>query len=171
MSKLHALLSFLRKNILQILSCIIFVLVLAITWLFFQKKHTFPEGIHIAIQEEFQKIVRQQLLKSNPSIRDIQFQELWTETTDQSKQIKTIFSYTFNDPTQEEPIKVTVRGFALIDRQKVNQNKEEFWKIGAFNVDQTEIYFNNELMIISPDDTSNPLHKKINDNLKNKDQS
>ena len=57
------ILVFLKKNILQLVALTVLFLLLVITWFFFQKKNVFPEGTHIAIQEEFQNIVRNKLLK------------------------------------------------------------------------------------------------------------
>lgn len=141
---------FLRKNIIQIVFLAVLLVLLILTWIFFQSKRTFPEDTHLVIQEKFQKIVKDRLLKKNPLAQDIQFQELWTETTGQSKQIKAVFSYTFKDPSSSgESVKVTVRGSALIN-QKSSSSDTERWEVGSFDVDQTELSFENEVIVINP---------------------
>ena len=147
--------SFLRKNVHQALFLMILLTALVLTWFFFQSKKTFPEGTHLVLQEEFQQIVKDKLLKQNPLAENIQFQELWTETTGQSKQIKAVFSYTFNDAPDEggKPIQVTVRGSALIDQKSAEKDMEK-WVIGSFEVDQTELNFENEAIVIKPEKNS-----------------
>jgi len=144
---------FLKKNILQIIALVVLLLLLIITWSFFQKKNVFPEGTHIAIQEEFQNIVRNKLLEKNPSAYNIQFHHLWTETTNDSSQIRAVFSYSFNDPSEEDnQVDVTVEGSALINRQgsASTQVEQERWVIGSFKVDKTEMNFNDEFLVLSP---------------------
>lgn len=152
MSQFLKIFSFLRQHILELLACVFFLLILVSTWFFLKKKENFPEMIHLAIQEEFQKVVKDKILEKNPLAKDIKFYELWTETTDDSSQIRAVFSYSFNDPTEpEDEITVTVKGSALINRQLSSTTDEiERWEIGSFDVDQTEMNFNNELLIISP---------------------
>ena len=160
MSKILNFISFLRKNIHQTLFLAVLVTALVLTWFFFQSKKTFPERTHLVLQEEFQRVVKERLLKKNPLAENIQFQELWTETTGQSKQIRTVFSYTFNDaPSEgEKSIQVTVRGSALIDQQSAEKDMEK-WVIGSFEVDQTELNFENEAIVIKPERNSDVRRK------------
>ena len=146
---------FLKKNILQIIALTVLFLLLVITWFFFQKKNVFPEGTHIAIQEEFQNIVRNKLLEKNPSVYNIQFHHLWTETTNDSSQIRAVFSYSFNDPSggdEDGQVDVKVEGSALINRKSSAsaQGEQERWVIGSFKVDKTEMNFNDEVLVLSP---------------------
>ena len=155
MSVFANFLFFLKKNILQMISLVVLFLLLLITWFFFQKKNVFPEGTHIAIQEEFQNIVRNKLLEKNPSAYNIKFHHLWTETTSDSSQIRAVFSYSFNDPSsgdEDSQVDVKVEGSALINRQSSGstQGEQERWVIGSFKVDKTEMNFNDEVLILSP---------------------
>ena len=146
------MLLFLKKNILQIIALSVLFLLLVITWFFFQKKNVFPEGTHLAIQEEFQNIVRNKLLEKNPFAYNIQFHNLWTETTNNSSQIKAVFSYSFKDPSNvdnNEQVDVKVEGSALINFQHSSDSKEN-WVIGSFKVDKTEMNFNDEVLVLSP---------------------
>ena len=149
---------FFKKNILQIVALTVLFLILIITWFFFQKKNVFPEGTHIDIQEEFQNIVRNKLLEKNPSAYNIQFHHLWTETTNESSQIRAVFSYSFNDPSgigeEDGQVDVKVEGSALINRQKSasSQGEQERWVIGSFKVDKTEMNFDDEVLVLSPPD-------------------
>ena len=151
MFRLTPIFLFLRKNALELLAGGILAAALAGTWVFLQKRQAFPEGIHIAIQEEFQKIVKEKILKKNPLAQNIKFYELWTETTDQTSQIKAVFSYSFNESGNEkDTVKVTVRGSALINRQiSATTDKKERWQVGSFEVDQTEMDFDDEVLIIT----------------------
>ena len=168
---------FLKKNILQIIALAVLFLLLIITWFFFQKKNVFPEGTHLAIQEEFQNIVRNKLLEKNPSAYNIQFHNLWTETTNNSSQIRAVFSYSFNDPTDDEDgqVDVKVEGSALINFKNFASSKgnQEHWVIGSFKVDKTEMNFNDEVLVLSPlEQTSSEEDQTINlDNLPQGDLS
>ena len=159
MSSSLNMLLFLKKNMLQIIALVVLFLLLVITWFFFQKKNVFPEGTHIAIQEEFQNIIRNKLLEKNPSAYNIQFHHLWTETTNESSQIRAVFSYSFNDPsngTEDEQVDVKVEGSALINRQSSPSTKgeQERWVIGSFKVDKTEMNFNDEVLVLSAPENS-----------------
>lgn len=155
MSSALNMLGFLKKNILQIVALVVLFLLLVITWFFFQKKNVFPEGIHVSIQEEFQNIVRNKLLEKNPSAYNIQFHHLWTETTNNSSQIRAVFSYSFDDPSstsEDSQVNVKVEGSALINRQGSTGSKEEQekWVVGSFKVDKTEMNFDDEVLVLSP---------------------
>jgi len=161
MSKLINIVAFFRKNILQVLSLVILFLCLILTWFFFQSKNKFPQGIHVGIQEEFRRVIEKQLLKNNPLIENIEFQELWTETTGQSRQIKAVFKYTFHDSNSQngEPVKVTVRGSAFINQLPSEEKK---WQIGSFDVDQTELDFENQVIVIHPEESDSEFDGKRN---------
>ncbi len=162
MSALLNTVSFLKNNLLQLIALTILTLSLIITWSFFQGKDKFPEGTHIAIQDEFQKIVQKKILERNPLARNIKFDSIWTETTGESSQIRAVFSYSFNDPNDNSTVDMKVTGSALINRQDdepLDGNLEK-WEIGAFEVDHTEINFNNELLVISPEDHENKKSNK-----------
>ncbi len=148
------MLLFLKKNILQIIALAVLFLLLIITWFFFQKKNVFPESTHLALQEEFQNIVRNKLLEKNPSAYNIQFHDLWTETTNNSSQIRAVFSYSFNDPSggdEDGQVDVKVEGSALINLQSSASSKggKERWVVGSFKVDKTEMNFNDEVLVLS----------------------
>lgn len=155
MSAVASMLVFLKKNTLQIIALAVLFLLLVITWFFFQKKNVFPEGTHIAIQEEFQNIIRNKLLEKNPSAYNIQFHHLWTETTNESSQIRAVFSYSFNDPSdgdEDSQVDVKVEGSALINRRQSSPSstgEQERWVIGSFKVDKTEMNFNDEVLVLS----------------------
>lgn len=160
------MLFFLKKNILQIIALFVLFLLLIITWFFFQKKNVFPEGTHIAIQEEFQNIVRNKLLEKNPSAYNIQFHHLWTETTNDSSQIRAVFSYSFNDPSsgeEDSQVDVKVEGSALINLQSSGsaQGDQERWVIGSFKVDKTEMNFNDEVLVLSPSEEGSAENQTI----------
>ena len=143
--------SFLKNNLLQLITLFVLALSLAFTWSFFQSKNKFPEGTHIAIQNEFQQIVRKKILDRNPLARNIQFDSIWTETTGESSQIRAVFNYSFKDPKNDNTVEIKVRGSALINKQdKKLKNDVERWSVGEFEVDHTEINFNNEMIVISP---------------------
>ena len=154
MSALSNILSFVKNNLLQLVAITVLALSLLITWSFFQGKNKFPEGTHIAIQDEFQKIVERKILERNPLARNIQFDSIWTETTEESSQIRAVFTYSFNDPNNNRIVDVRVTGSALInkrDNDNFKTSEIEKWEIGSFEVDQTEINFNNEVLIIAPE--------------------
>ena len=140
-----------KNNILQIVSLSVLLFLLVITWFFFQTKNVFPEGTHIAIQVEFQNVVRNKLLEKNPLAENIKFHALWTETTESSSQIRAVFSYSFNDSSGEGPVDVTVKGAALINKSGLDSDGREKWEIGSFEVDQTEMNFKDEVLVISPE--------------------
>ena len=157
------MLLFLKKNFLQIIALSVLFLLLIITWFFFQKKNVFPEGTHLAIQEEFQNIVRNKLLEKNPFAYNIQFHNLWTETTNNSSQIKAVFSYSFKDPSSVEDgeqVDVKVEGSALINFQHSTDSKEN-WVIGSFKVDKTEMNFNDEVLVLSPPENASSEDQTI----------
>ena len=143
--------SFLKNNLLQLITLTILLLSLSLTWFFFQSKNKFPEGTHIAIQDEFQQIVKRKILDRNPLARNIQFDSIWTETTGDSSQIRAVFSYSFKDPKNNNTVEVRVKGSALINKQERRRKSDsERWSVGTFEVDHTEINFNNEMIVISP---------------------
>ena len=173
MSALSSALHFVKNNLLQLIALTILVLSLLITWSFFQNKNKFPEGTHIAIQDEFQKIVQKKILERNSLAHNIRFNSIWTETTKESSQIRAVFSYSFNDPNDNRVVDVKVTGSALINRQDNNlaTDNVEKWEVGAFEVNQTEISFNNELLIISPkNQKENQKDKKASSEENNSSQ-
>ena len=151
--------SFIRKYALGIIAGVFLALLLISTWFALQKKTTFDEGVHLAIQEEFQKVVKAKILEKNPLAEDIQFHELWTETTDSSSQIRAVFSYSFSDPAVEDDVRI--KGSAVINRRHTpTDSEEEKWEIDSFDVSHTEINFNNEVLVIAPDEDSDDKDSK-----------
>ena len=153
MFQFSRIISFLRKNILELIASVFLIILLISTWFLLNKKESFPEEIHLAIQEEFQKVVREKLLEKNPLAEEIQFHELWTETMGDSSQIRAVFSYSFNDSADpEDEVVVTVKGSALINKkiEAPTSSSAEHWEIGSFDVDHTEMSFNNEVLVILP---------------------
>lgn len=144
--------SFFRKHALKIMTGFFALFLLAGTWFVFKKREFFPEDLHIAIQSEFQEVIKARLLSQNPKAKNITFHQLWTETTNEESQIRATFSYSFKDDSDDGKSDVRVSGTALINKigEASFGSGSENWEIGNFKTNQTEISFNDAVLVIEP---------------------
>lgn len=144
---------FLKQHSIKFISALFLIALLSGTWLVFKKREFFNEELHLSIQDKFQEMIRAKLIERNPSVTDVVFHQLWTETIEQGSQIKAVFSYSFSEgKAKNDDLGIRVSGTALLDRvddPHLGQLQQR-WEIGQFKVNRTEMNFNKEVLLAEP---------------------
>ena len=113
----------------RILAGALFCVFLISTWFILHKRPTYPEELHISLQNQLKVIIQEALIQKTPQIQNFQFQKMWTQSTNKRNQISAHFKYSFNDETDT---KLSIEGLALMNQQSLNSSTEhELWSVGS----------------------------------------
>ena len=140
-------LSKLKKYRFRILSGLLFCAFLVSTWFVFHRKPTYPEELHISLQNQLKEIIKEALIRQKPQARNFQFQKIWTQSTNKQDQISAHFKYSFDDETGAN---LVIEGQALMNRKTLGSSTEhELWSVDHIEANNTKLDFKEPVLLFS----------------------
>ena len=123
----------------------IFVLLLAITWVYLEsKKHSTNELVHALLQEKVQAAISDQAVKKNPNITRVVFHKIWTKETGNDNEVKVVFSYSLLEELSKQKSTLIVDGQALLNP---SDEEENVWVLSNFQVTDSLLDFDEPMII------------------------
>ena len=161
----------------RILSVMLLVVVLVSTWFIFHKKPQYSEELHINLQEQFKELIRKSLAEQKPQAKNLQFQNVTTQMRDRlfkpskvaplqaedqsslnkedespKAQVKATFEYSF----EEDSTRVSVEGFALMNRVPTEENYD-LWVVKHIQAGRSSLQFEEPIVLqVRKSETENP---------------
>ena len=133
--------SFFKAYRFRLLSGGLFVVFLVSTWFIFYQQPKYSEEIHVNLQEQLKEVIEDTLIKKNALHQNLEFQKMWTRSTNKRGQIRATFKYSFEDENQ---VNTSVKGWALINKKEGN-----VWSVDDIEVDHTRLQFQKPITLFS----------------------
>lgn len=137
---------------MKYLSLVVLLGAMSWSWSLTRHKATIPEDIHVGIQEDLKRVIKEYIEKNLPNSQNLRFDRFWTEALSHDK-VKASFLYSFDETDQAEgPANVQIEGFAILNRDKgKDQSKTdavpEYWSFDELHVLNNQIEFKNPVTI------------------------
>lgn len=122
-----------------------FLLLLSLTWLFFEgAKKDSRELMHAELQNLVQTSIADYVEKNNPYITGITFHKIWTKKTNKDSQIEVFFSYSLEEEGNKQKSSLLIDGKASLDQSKQD---DRLWVLNNFQVTGSLLDFSEPMRI------------------------
>jgi len=138
-----------RKTFFRSLFTLVgFIFILGLSWFYLSRSFQDTEGeyLHGLLQNRFQTLISDSVVKKHPEVVEIIFHKIWTKNTPDSDQIQIFFSYSLRT-TGDARGDLVVDGEALLKR---SPKKERLWIVQDFQIMDSSLDFS-EPLLIKPD--------------------
>ncbi|MCX7978089.1 MAG: hypothetical protein N2578_03715 [Bdellovibrionaceae bacterium] len=134
----------------QILGVLFFVTTMVWSWniVHSASPNTISEETHLALQENFGKMIIDVVKTKRPAAVDFEITKLWTETIDH-KRIRARFQYTLTEGSGDAEVKQVVDGLAVLFREPNTADNGERWVIEKVQTTNDSLSFT-EGTLVSP---------------------
>jgi len=138
-----------RKTFFRSLFTLVgFIFILGLSWFYLSRSFQDTEGeyLHGLLQNRFQTLISDSVVKKHPEVVEIIFHKIWTKNTPDPDQIQIFFSYSLRT-TGDARGDLVVDGEALLKR---SPKKERLWIVQDFQIMDSFLDFS-EPLLIKPD--------------------
>jgi len=130
---------------MKIISLLIFSAALIGSWALVHSPRPVAESVHIGIQSDLKNIIAEYVQKNLPESKNLIFDKFWTETMNKN-QVKAVFVYSFDNPSDGETANVQIQGQALLN--KVDETPETVtWSFDELTISDNKITFTDPIQI------------------------
>ncbi len=132
---------------MKYLSLFILLILMATSWSAFHKVPTISQETHAGIQSDLKRIITEYVQENLPQSKDVKFERLWTETNNE-KQVKATFTYSFVDSSEEKgSARVSIDGYAILNKAKSDNSELEVWNFDELFILNNNIQFEDPINI------------------------
>lgn len=133
---------------LKYLSWLVLLVAMTVSWRLTNREPAIGIDVHASLQREVSDIIRSYIKEKRPSVSEVRFHTLYTETLSPTK-VRAVFKYSFSDElTDQEQSEQVFEGQAVLnkDSSKTTDN-ETVWSMDEMQTDNKSIVFKHGLEI------------------------
>ena len=122
-----------------------FIFILYFSWSHLQSSRNEEEELHGFLQDKFQTLVSDFIIKKHPEVDEITFHKVWTKSTSDPNRIKIFFSYSLVTKG-EAGGDLLIEGESLLEK---SFEVGELWIVKKFQIKDSLLEFSEPLVIRS----------------------
>jgi hypothetical protein len=111
------------------------------TWALTYREPVIGIDVHASIQREVGEIIRSYIKEKRPSVSEIRFLKLYTETIT-ATQVRAVFKYSFVDSmSEDEDTEQVFEGQAILNKDPKSTEDEGVWTLDEVSADNKSVVF------------------------------